>query len=115
MRDTTRQPTTLARLEEVESKLYGWITEELVIQDSVELDGLLDDAVQWLQWSRNFLSARRLYHKKRLVKQQMLERMAKTLLSQDELEQIDREAEKQLGNLDDDTEPEATEHEHVAD
>ncbi len=99
MKDETRQPTPLKRLEEVTSKLGGWISEEIVIQDSVELDGLIDDAVQWLVWTSNFLSTRKMYHKKARIRTAMLEKMAKTLLSADELQAIDNEAEKQLGNL----------------
>ncbi len=89
----------MKRLEEVTSKLGGWISEEIVIQDSVELDGLIDDAVQWLVWTSNFLSTRKMYHKKARIRTAMLEKMAKTLLSADELQAIDNEAEKQLGNL----------------
>lgn len=57
------------------------------------------DVLSWLQWTYNFLSARKMYHKKARLKTAILEKMAKTLLSSDELEAIDNEAEKQLGNL----------------
>jgi hypothetical protein len=87
----------LKRLEEVTSKLGGWISEDLVVQDSVELEGLIDDAVQWLVWTSNFLSARKMYHKKATMKTALLKKMAETLLSKDELEAIDREAESRLG------------------
>jgi len=40
-----------------------------------------------------------MYHKKARIRTAMLEKMAKTLLSADELQAIDNEAEKQLGNL----------------
>jgi hypothetical protein len=92
MKDTSRQPTTLARLE------------ELVQQQIDRDDGLDDDTTninQWLQWTHNFLSARKLYHKKHTLRNAIIKRMAETLLSKDELEAIDMEAEKQLGNLDD--------------
>jgi len=45
------------------------------------------------------------------MKTAILQRMAKTLLSKDELEQIDREAEERLGNLEDEQPTEVNERE----
>jgi hypothetical protein len=93
MKDESRQPTSVEELEKI------------IIQAD-----LADDVKAWLEWTYNFLSARKLYHKKARIRTAMLEKMAKTLLSKDELEAIDNEAEKQLGNLPEPTfEPEEVE------
>jgi hypothetical protein len=55
-----------------------------------------EDTEAWLTWTYNFLSARKLYHKKHTVKNALLRKMAETLLSPDELERIDQEAEEKL-------------------
>lgn len=88
MKDTSRQPTSVARLEK--------LTEDCLTPDVKQLE----EIQQWLQWTHNFLSARKLYHKKTAVKSAILQKMAKTLLSADELAAIDAEAEKQLVSLD---------------
>lgn len=63
---------------------------------------------EWLTWTYNFLSARKMYHKKTAIKTAILKRMAETLLSKDELEAIDHQAELTLGNLEDESlQPEA--------
>ena len=86
MKDESRQPTTLEELRRTIDKWTG---------TSVDEDYIMD----WLTWTYNFLSARKMYHKKARIRTAMLEKMAKTLLSADELQAIDNEAEKQLGNL----------------
>lgn len=85
MKDETRQPTSVERLGQILND-GNWPDEG-------------DDVFRWLTWTYNFLSARKMYHKKARIRTAMLEKMAKTLLSKDELEAIDNEAEKQLGNL----------------
>src|SRR5712664_2392762 len=86
MKDTSRQPTSVARLEQILND-GNWPDED-------------DDVFRWLQWTHNFLSARKLYHKKTALRSAILQKMAKTLLSADELAAIDAEAEKQLVDLD---------------
>ena len=73
------------------------------------IEAVLPDAQQWLTWTYNFLSARKEYHRKARIKSAMLERMAKTLLSKDELDMIDREAESQLASPVTEEEPETEE------
>ena len=90
VKDTSRQPTSLTRLEELLEYLTAGEGE---LQYDKE-----HDIIGWIQWTYNFLSARKDYHRKARIKTAMLERMAKSLLSKDELEQIDREAEGQLSN-----------------
>lgn len=92
MKDTVRQPTTLARLQEISERLTAWHADEGIMPDEVEFN----DAIEWINWTLNFLETRKLYHKKAAVKQAILQRMAKTLLSESELAAIDAEAEKQL-------------------
>ena len=60
-----------------------------------------DDVYRWLTWCHNFLSARKMHHKKAAVRTAILKKMATTLLSKDELDAIDAEAERQLGSLED--------------
>lgn len=93
MKDESRQPTSLRELEELLTPEGKWTEDQE------------QDVLSWLQWVHSFLSARKMYHKKARIRTAMLEKMAKTLLSKDELEAIDQEAEKQLGNLPD---PEST-------
>jgi hypothetical protein len=81
-----RQPTTLKRLEELTSP-------EL---DQLQDENAVTDTEAWLEWTLAFLQQRKLYHKKAYIRKAILERMAKTLLSKDELAVIDQEAEKQL-------------------
>src|SRR4029077_7191729 len=97
-----RQPTTLVRLEEVARNLERFITEEGT-QMTTPLDDVCDLAVQWLDWTYNFLSARNLYHKKHTLKAALLQKMATQLLSESELAAIDADAEKQLVGLDGDS------------
>jgi hypothetical protein len=92
MKDTARQPTKMARLREIEQRLTNWHAEEGVMPD----DDIINDAIEWITWTYNFLDARRLYHKKHTVKNALLRKMAETLLSPDELERIDQEAEDKL-------------------
>ncbi len=97
MKDQSRQPTQLSRLQQILSD-GNWPDED-------------DEVFQWLTWTFNFLNTRKLYHKKAAMKTAILQRMAKTLLSKDELEQIDREAEERLGNLEDEQPTEVNERE----
>jgi hypothetical protein len=92
MKDESRQPTKLERLRE----LAGLF--------EINPDAQID-ALEWLQWTYNFLEARKMYHKKARITQAMLVKMSKTLLSKDELEQIEREAEAQLVDLPDEQIP----------
>lgn len=92
MKDETRQPTKLDRLAELTNRQSDRA-------DDYDEDNIEHDMAEWLMWTYNFLSARKLYHKKARIRTAMLEKMAKTLLSPDELQAIDNEAEKQLGNL----------------
>lgn len=56
---------------------------------------------EWLTWTFNFLTARKMYHKKTAIKTAILKRMAETLLSKDELDAIDHQAEVTLDGLED--------------
>src|SRR5437879_5771297 len=87
MKDESRQPTSLSVLQKLIDE-----------RDNVG-DEDVQQTTQWLEWTYNFLSARKMYHKKARIRTAMLEKMAKTLLSADELQAIDNEAEKQLGSL----------------
>ena len=82
MPQTNRQPTSLKRLEEI-----------LTDGNWPEAD---DDVFRWLQWAHNQLSSRNLYHKKARIKDAILRKMAETLLSEDELQTVDEEAESKL-------------------
>jgi hypothetical protein len=97
MKDTSRQPTTLTRLEELAESMTEYHAEEGMLPPP----SVFNDTIEWLQWTHSFLSARKLYHKKHTLRNAIIKRMAETLLSKDELEAIDMEAEKQLGNLED--------------
>ena len=100
MKDPARQPTRLTRLAELISN-YQFKDAEYSAEGG--------EIVEWLTWTYNFLSARKEYHRKARIKSAMLERMAKTLLSKDELDMIDKEAESQLAgpgdNRDEDETP----------
>lgn len=82
MKDKQGQPTTLDRLNQILTD-GNWPDED-------------DDVFRWLTWTYNFLSARKEYHRKHTIKTAILRRMAEQLLSKDELEAIDREAESRL-------------------
>src|SRR5205809_1115048 len=90
MKDPSRQPTSLKRLEE--------IIDLRMDETSSDME---EDTEAWLRWTYNFLSARKVYHKKAAVKTAILRKMAETLLSKDELNAIDAQAEITLSNLED--------------
>ena len=90
-----KQPTTLKRLEELINIAEG----DQVLNTQEEIERCAEESCAWLQWAYNFLDARKTYHKKTYIKRAMLEKMARTLLSKDELDEIDRQAEETLGNL----------------
>lgn len=60
--------------------------------DSVD-DGENGLEFQWLQYTYNQLTSRKLYHKKQQVKRKLMMQIASEALSQDELESIDKQAE----------------------
>lgn len=87
MTQQQRMPTSLKRLNEL-----------LIVFDSRD-DGLDKDTADfcaWLRWTYNHLEARNQYHKKQRVRQQLLVKMAQTLLSGDELAEVDKQAESEL-------------------
>ena len=86
-----RQPTPLGRLKELIQQV-----EEQAQARPVDTNFDAGSVIDWLDWTLSFLEQRKLYHKKAYVRKAILERMAKTLLSPDELAVIDQEAEKQL-------------------
>lgn len=92
-----RQPTALARLEELLDPIADLQVEMPDPKDAK----MLEDVLAWLTWTYSFLSARKQYHKKRALTQAMLIKMSKTLLSPDEIARVEQEAEDQLvGKLD---------------
>lgn len=60
--------------------------------DSVD-DGTNDQTFQWLMYVYDSLTARKLYHKKQQVKRKILFQTATQMLSRDELDAVDRQAE----------------------
>jgi hypothetical protein len=91
VKDTTRQPTNLKRLEEVIATL-----EDDGGDGYTAIEAVVADANAWLQWTHAFLSARKQYHRKHTVKNALLRKMAEQLLSRDELDALDKEAEDKL-------------------
>jgi len=83
-KDTAKQPTPLA------------VLEELINTRDNNGDEDVQQTTLWLEWMYNFLSARKQYHKKHTVKNALLRKMAETLLSESELAAIDEQAEKEL-------------------
>jgi hypothetical protein len=59
--------------------------------DSVD-DGQNDLTFQWLNYTYEQLLARKTYHKKQQLKRKLMMKVASELLSQDELEAIDTQA-----------------------
>ena len=106
MKDPARQPTPLRRLREL---IDGKTGSEGSYHENREKHE--EDTTAWLTWTYNFLSARKEYHRKARIKSTMLEKMAKTLLSKDELDMIDRQAEEQLAGSVTEEEPETEEEE----
>ena len=84
IKDGSRQPTSLVRLSELLTPAGKWTEDDE------------QDVLSWLGWTYDFLEARKLYHKKTRIKTALLRKMAETLLSKDELEAIDHQAEENL-------------------
>ena len=95
-------------------KYLANLQQERADNEPVDIHKAIDqDIADWLQWVDNFLEQRKLYHKKAYVRKAILERMAKTLLSADELAAIDKQAEEQLQGASPTTISVETEHEEV--
>jgi hypothetical protein len=77
-----KQPTNLKRLEEI-------------ITDGNWPDPH-DHVFMWLQWTYEHLTERNLYHKKQQIKKRMMVKLATSLLSKDELDEVDKQAEEAL-------------------
>jgi len=76
----------------IQGKTPSSLAELKKLVDSVD-DGEGGLEFQWLDWVYNFLTARKAYHKKQQMKKKMMMRVASEYLSQDELEEIERQAE----------------------
>lgn len=58
-----------------------------------------EKAALYLEWLSEFLENRRLYHKKQNTKKNLAVKAMKKLLSRDELVELDREADRLIGNV----------------
>lgn len=67
------------------------LTELRKLIDSTD-DGESGLIQQWLQYTHDSLLARKTYHKKQQIKRKMLLKVAGELLSQDEADSIDKQA-----------------------
>jgi hypothetical protein len=86
---TQKTPTKLKRLAELIERYQEEIEggEKLDEDSCVEINS-------WLGWAHDFLTERKLYHKKQQLKRKMMVKVASEHLSADELAQIDRQAEE---------------------
>jgi hypothetical protein len=96
MKDPNRRPTTLERLQQIANEMETWHADEGVLPES----DVFDEAIQWINWTLAHLEGTKQYHKKRQLKLSIMKRMAETLLSEDELAQVDAEAERQISQVD---------------
>jgi len=79
-----KAPTNLKHLSQLIEKL----------QDSTADNTDLGEVELWLQWAYDFLTERKLYHKKQQIKRKMMIKLASEHFSEDELAEIDRQAEE---------------------
>lgn len=73
-------------------KVPSTLSELKKLIDSVD-DGTNDATFQWLSYTYDQLTARKLYHKKQQIKRKIMIQTASELLSRDELDAVDKQAE----------------------
>jgi hypothetical protein len=77
-------------------KTPSTLAELAKLVDSVD-DGEGGLEYQWLTWTYNFLTSRKAYHKKQQLKKKMMMKVASEHLSEDELAEIEAQAERLSG------------------
>lgn len=93
-----RSSTDFSKLEPTIEELHGVYGADTTSHASVEKT-LIRQAITYLEWLDEMLANRKSYHKKQQVKRKLLEREVRKLLSASELAEIDRLADKAIGNL----------------
>jgi len=88
--DFTRLESTIEQLHEV----YG---SDGSTPNSIA-NHTLENAIYYLEYLEESITNRKLYHKKQNAKKAIATRIIKSLLSQDELAEIDRQADVAIGN-----------------
>lgn len=92
----TRKQMDFTGLEEVIEELHGVYGADLSSHGSVRKE-TIKQALNYLEWLDDFVQNRRLYHKKQNQKKAIAMKAIKSLLSKEELDEIDRQASRAIG------------------
>lgn len=94
--NTLKKKMDFTKLEGVIERLHEIAgSEEGITPTEAELS----TAITYLEWLAEFLEDRRMYHKKQSVKKNMAVKLLKTMLSKEELAEVDRQVAKEIGDL----------------
>lgn len=90
-----KQKADFSRLEETIEALHDYAGGD---QDEISLPPQTAElAATYLEWLAEMLDNRRMYHKKRNLKQREAEKLLRQMLSKDELAELDRQVEAKMG------------------